>query len=54
MLCAVVARTTWAAIRGRNALKVKWQAGEHASYDSTDYRARMEKAARRCRSCWCR
>ena len=31
---AVVARDTWAAIRGREELKVEWEAGPNASYDS--------------------
>ncbi len=43
---AVVARNTWAAIKGREALQVEWEDGENAAYDSTAFRAVMEKAAR--------
>jgi isoquinoline 1-oxidoreductase beta subunit len=43
---AVVARNTWAAIQGRNALKITWDDGPNASYDSKAYRATMEQAAR--------
>ena len=35
---AVVASHTWAAIRGRNALKVDWDAGKNASENSEAYR----------------
>lgn len=31
---AVVARNTWAAMQGRDALKLTWNEGPHASYDS--------------------
>ena len=34
---AVVARNTWAAIRGREELEVEWEAGPNASYDSEAY-----------------
>jgi isoquinoline 1-oxidoreductase subunit beta len=44
---AVIAQNTWAAIKGRDALKVKWDDGPNASYDSTAYRAELEEAARR-------
>jgi isoquinoline 1-oxidoreductase beta subunit len=44
---AVVAQNTWAALKGRDALKVKWDDGPNASYDSTAYRAELEEAARR-------
>jgi isoquinoline 1-oxidoreductase beta subunit len=44
---AVIARNTWAAIRGRNALNVTWDAGANIAYDSTDYRASLEEAVRR-------
>jgi len=43
---AVVARNTWAAINGREALKVEWEDGANAAYDSAAYRAAMEQAAR--------
>jgi isoquinoline 1-oxidoreductase subunit beta len=43
---AVVAKNTWAAIKGRDALKIVWDDGPNASYDSMAYRATMEAAAR--------
>jgi len=44
---AVIARNTGAAIKGRAALKVEWDDGPNASYDSVAYRATLEAAARR-------
>jgi isoquinoline 1-oxidoreductase subunit beta len=38
----VVGTDTWAAIKGRDALKIDWDDGAHASYDSTAYRAELE------------
>lgn len=35
---AVLARHTWAAIQGRDALDVQWSGGPHAAYDSAAYR----------------
>jgi isoquinoline 1-oxidoreductase subunit beta len=43
---AVIAKNTWAAIQGRNALKITWDNGPNATYDSTAYRAALEQAAR--------
>lgn len=43
---AVVAKSTWAAIKGREALKIVWDDGPNVSYDSKTYRAAMEAAAR--------
>jgi len=43
---AVVAKNTWAALKGREALKIVWDDGPNASYDSKAYRATMEAAAR--------
>jgi len=43
---AVIARNTWAAIQGRQALKITWQDGPNAAYDSAAYRATLERAAR--------
>ena len=34
---AVIARDTWSAIRGREALKVTWNPGPHADYDSATF-----------------
>jgi isoquinoline 1-oxidoreductase subunit beta len=44
---AVIARNTGAAIMGRDALKVVWDDGANASYDSVSYRAELEDAARK-------
>jgi isoquinoline 1-oxidoreductase beta subunit len=38
---AVIATSTWAALKGREALAVKWSESPHASYDSTAYRASL-------------
>ena len=43
---AVVARNTGAAIKGRNALKVVWDDGANAHYDSVAYRTELEAAVR--------
>lgn len=43
---AVVASNTWAAIRGRAALKVTWDAGPNASYDSEAYKATLLASVR--------
>ncbi|HEX6106095.1 MAG TPA: molybdopterin cofactor-binding domain-containing protein [Gemmatimonadales bacterium] len=44
---AVLATSTWAAIQGRQRLKVTWKDGPNAGYDSTRYRAELERTARR-------
>lgn len=44
---AVVATNTWAAMQGRKALKITWDDGPHATYNSTTYRTELETAARR-------
>jgi len=44
---AVIARNTWAAIKGRDALVIKWDDGPHASYDSAAYKAQLEETARK-------
>jgi len=38
---AVVATNTWAAIEGRNKLRIEWEAGEHGSYDSAPFMEEM-------------
>ena len=43
---AVIARNTWAAIKGREALKIEWDDGANAGYNSTAYRQELEAAAR--------
>ena len=42
---AVVASNTWAAIKGREALKIEWDDGANASYDSIAYRKELEAAS---------
>ncbi|HEY1585850.1 MAG TPA: molybdopterin cofactor-binding domain-containing protein, partial [Polyangia bacterium] len=44
---AVVADNTFAAIKARDALKIKWNDGPHAGYDSVAFRAAMEETARK-------
>ncbi len=44
---AVIAGNTWAAMQGRSALKVVWDDGPNAGYDSAAYRAALEGAARK-------
>ncbi|MGU3536485.1 molybdopterin cofactor-binding domain-containing protein [Methylobacterium sp. A54F] len=43
---AVVAKNTWAALKGREALKITWDDGPNAGYDTTAFRGELEKAAR--------
>jgi isoquinoline 1-oxidoreductase beta subunit len=43
---AVIADHTWAALRGRAALDVRWTPGEHAGYDSASYRESLLAAVR--------
>jgi isoquinoline 1-oxidoreductase beta subunit len=43
---AVIARNTGAAIKGRDALKITWDDGANAKYDSVAYRAELETASR--------
>ncbi|SEK99209.1 isoquinoline 1-oxidoreductase, beta subunit [Roseivivax marinus] len=38
---AVIAANTWAAERGRNALRIEWQAGDNGSYTSESYMQEM-------------
>ena len=44
---AVLARNTWAAMQGRQALKITWDDGPNASYDSVTYKAALEESARK-------
>jgi isoquinoline 1-oxidoreductase subunit beta len=44
---AVIARNTGAAIKGRDALKIVWEDGANAKYDSAAYRTELEEAARK-------
>ena len=42
---AVIAANTWAAIKGREALKLDWDDGPNASHDSAKYKAEMSATA---------
>ncbi|HYQ38997.1 MAG TPA: xanthine dehydrogenase family protein molybdopterin-binding subunit [Pseudomonas sp.] len=42
---AVVASNTWAAIKGREALKLEWDDGSNATYDSPTFRQTLGKSA---------
>lgn len=42
---AVLARNTWAAIKGREALKLEWDNGPNGDYDSAAFRKTLEQAA---------
>jgi isoquinoline 1-oxidoreductase subunit beta len=44
---AVLARNTFAAMQGRRALKIAWDDGPNACYDSTAYKASLEESARK-------
>ncbi|MGH7630754.1 MAG: molybdopterin cofactor-binding domain-containing protein [Gemmatimonadales bacterium] len=44
---AVIATNTWAAIQGRQALKIEWDAGAHGRYESAAYRSQLERTARK-------
>jgi isoquinoline 1-oxidoreductase beta subunit len=44
---AVIANNTWAAMKGREKLKVEWEAGENASYDSAKYKQELLATVRK-------
>ena len=44
---AVIATNTWAALEGRRKLKIDWDRGANASYDSDTYRRQLQDTARR-------
>ena len=44
---AVLGRNTWAAIQGRRALKITWDDGPNAGYDSEAFKASLEESARK-------
>lgn len=44
---AIVARNTWAAMQGRAALKIEWDHGPNADYDSATFREQQASAAKR-------
>ena len=43
---AVIATNTWAAIRGRDALRITWEGGPNATYDSVAYKATLLASVR--------
>jgi isoquinoline 1-oxidoreductase beta subunit len=43
---AVIAKNTWAALRGRDALKITWDAGPNGTHDSKSYRSTLEASVR--------
>jgi isoquinoline 1-oxidoreductase beta subunit len=43
---AVLANNTWAAMQGRKKLKVEWQDGPNATYDSDAYKKQLQDKAR--------
>jgi isoquinoline 1-oxidoreductase subunit beta len=44
---AVIAKSTWAAMKGRDALKITWDDGPNASFDSKAYKALLEENVRK-------
>jgi isoquinoline 1-oxidoreductase subunit beta len=44
---AAIANNTWSAMKGREALKVEWDAGEHASYDSAAFKKALFETVRK-------
>jgi isoquinoline 1-oxidoreductase beta subunit len=42
---AVIAANTWAAINGRDALKIEWEDGPHGSFTTTEYRKELSQSA---------
>jgi isoquinoline 1-oxidoreductase subunit beta len=43
---AVIADNTWSALKGRNRLKIEWDNGSHAAYNSADFKKQLQQAAR--------
>jgi isoquinoline 1-oxidoreductase beta subunit len=43
---AVIADNTWSAFKGRDALKIDWDNGAHAVYNSPDYKKQLQETAR--------
>jgi isoquinoline 1-oxidoreductase subunit beta len=44
---AVIAKNTWAALQGRDALKITWDDGPNKVYDSKAYRTQIEEAVKK-------
>jgi isoquinoline 1-oxidoreductase subunit beta len=43
---AVIADNTWAAFKGRNRLKIEWDNGSNAAYNSAAYKKELQQSAR--------
>ena len=43
---AVIADNTWSAFKGRDALKIDWDNGGHAVYNSADFKKQLQETAR--------
>jgi len=43
---AVIADNTWAAFRGRDRLKIEWDNGSHAVYNSAEFKKQLQQTAR--------
>jgi len=43
---AVIADNTWSAFKGRDQLKIDWDYGAHAVYNSPDYKKQLQETAR--------
>jgi len=43
---AVIADNTWSAFKGRDQLKIEWDNGAHAVYNSPDYKKELQETAR--------
>ncbi|HEV2395979.1 MAG TPA: molybdopterin cofactor-binding domain-containing protein [Candidatus Sulfotelmatobacter sp.] len=44
---AVIADNTWSAFKGRDKLKIDWENGANASYNSADYKKQLQETARK-------
>jgi isoquinoline 1-oxidoreductase subunit beta len=44
---AVIAKSTWAALKGRDALKITWENGPNGVYDSKAYKAQLEESVKK-------
>jgi isoquinoline 1-oxidoreductase beta subunit len=44
---AVIANSTWAAMKGREALKIEWDDGPNAGFNSVAYKAELEEKVRK-------
>jgi isoquinoline 1-oxidoreductase subunit beta len=43
---AVIADNTWSAFKGRNSLKIEWENGQHAAYNSESYKKELQETAK--------